>query len=419
MPIAKILAFCCTKRSGTIFAILIIAIFFILSFLRTYPFESLQRVLTQTGDDWSLYARYALDIKHNSLLMPSVDGSYYFPAGYLYNYFLAFCFLVFGESIYPIYIMQHLMLGFSVAFVYWAFRDKMRNFTSLAFLCTLFFFAYKDVYKNYSSLLLSENLALFTVSLFFFCFIKGFEKDNFVLQLAAAVSMGLSIMSRPNIAVYGAMLIPIAALYYIKKGKPGFTKLPVFAAVLILSSSLLLIRNYSVCKKLNFLPTQASSIKFIKMYNPIPPSVDLSKVNANPLYTILHFNKDIVGYAEYAAQQPFLFFEYYRKKILFCLGDLSTLSSGYGLRRHWVIMWIGYAIYLFLRIKDRRKFEMSELAVHLYIVCYYGSLIVSGPINNYGFRMLIPAIFFVLPFAFMALDRLWSGITAYSAGPGG
>jgi 4-amino-4-deoxy-L-arabinose transferase-like glycosyltransferase len=381
-----------------------------LSFVRTYDFESFQSILNDTGNDWSIYARQALDIKNNGILMPSVNGPYYFPAGYLYNYFIALCLVLFGEKSLPIYIAQHLMLGFSVAFIYWAFRDKMRNITAILFLYVLFIFAFKDVYKNYSPLLLSENLAIFTVSLFFLCLIKGFERDDFVLQLMAAVFMGLSILTRPNIAIYGILLVPLVAPFYLKKRKIGFLKLSVFIFTLILSSSLLLARNYSVCKKLVFLPEQSSIITFMRNYNPVPPSVDLSKADANLLYSKLHLNKDIVNYAEYAIQEPRIFFRFYLKKILYCLGYLPIYAQGQGIRWHWMIMWAGYFMYLFLQVKDRRKYELDEAAVHLYIFCYYTSLIITAPIHNYGFRMLIPGLFFVLPFAFMMMDRLWSEI---------
>lgn len=190
-------------------------------------------------------------------------------------------------------------------------------------------------------------------------------------------------------------------------------KLLIFVFVLVLSSSLLLIRNYLICKKLFFLPAQASFISYLKDFHPIPPSVDLSGLSTNLLYAKLHFDKDFVSYVEYVLQQPYAFFGFYIKKVLFCLGYLPILTSAYALRFRWVIMWIGYFTYLFLRIKNREKFEIWETAMHLYIFSYYGSLILSTNIHNYGFRMLIPAIFFVLVFAFMAFDRLWSGIIAY------
>jgi hypothetical protein len=126
------------------------------------------------------------------------------------------------------------------------------------------------------------------------------------------------------------------------------------------------------------------------------------------LYTKLHLDPIIVNYAEYISQKPVLFFFFYFKKVLFCLGYLPILLAGsHALRLHWMIMWAGYFIYLFLRTRNHEKWELWEVSAHLYILCYYGSLIMTTTVHNYGFRMLIPGIFFVLVFAFMALDRLW------------
>lgn len=407
MKIDKILTPFCTKRTGTILALLIVVVFIFLSLVRTYDFESFQSIRDAVGDDWGTYARYAVDIKQNGLLMPSLPMAYRSPSGFLYSYFIALCLVIFGEKSIPIFIIQHVMLGLSVALIYWTFRNKMRDFTALLFLFALFVFALKDVYKNYAPLLLSENLALFTMSLFFFCFVKGFEKNNLLMQVTAAILLGLSILTRPNIVVFGAVLIPIVAAYYFKKGKVGFRNFLIFMCVLVLSSSFLLIRNYILVKKLYFLPTYMSSLTDIKQFHIIPPSVDLTRVDANVFYTKLHFSRDLVDYIEYAWQQPGIFFWYYFKKILFCLGYLPILTSAYALRLRWVIMWIGYAVYWFLRIRSREKYELWEVALHLYIFCYYGTLIMTTAIHNYGFRMLLPAIPFVLVFPFLALDRLY------------
>ncbi len=78
-------------------------------------------------------------------------------------------------------------------------------------------------------------------------------------------------------------------------------------------------------------------------------------------------------------------------------------------------MWLGYFVYLFLRLKERKRMELWEVAIHLFIISYYGTLILIGNIENYGFRMLIPAVNFVLLFSFLAFDRITDEITARKA----
>ncbi|MFH1868346.1 MAG: glycosyltransferase family 39 protein, partial [Candidatus Omnitrophota bacterium] len=399
--------FCLTKRAGNVLAISFIAVFFILSLTRNYDFKTFESILNATGDDWGTYANHALDIKNNGMLMPGAETAYCSPAGFLYNYFIALCLVLFGEKSLPIFVVQHLMLGLSVALIYWTFRDKMRCLTSLVFLCTLFFFALKDVYKNYSPLLLSENLVLFLMALFFFCFVKGFEKDKLVLQISCAVVLGLAILTRPNIFVYGIVLVPAVAFYYTKRGMAGCGNLLIFVLALIAGASFLGIRNYLLLKQFIFLPTNMLSIDGLRNFHPIPPSVDLSRVATNLLYTKLHIDILIVNYVEYIRQQPGLFFQFYWKKILFCFGYLPSLLSGsQAPRLRWMIAWAGYFAYLFMHVRNRKRWEMWELALNLYIVCYYGTLVMTTYVHNYGFRMLIPGIFFVLVFAFVALDKL-------------
>ncbi|MBA3705570.1 MAG: hypothetical protein H0W84_06620, partial [Bacteroidetes bacterium] len=99
-------------------------------------------------------------------------------------------------------------------------------------------------------------------------------------------------------------------------------------------------------------------------------------------------------------------FSFFLKKILFCFGILSPLEPEYQLRPHWVIMWIGYFIYLALRIKDSKKFELWEITAHIFIFCFYLVLFLLAPLGTYGFRLFLPVIFIVLPFSFIAFDKL-------------
>ncbi|MBU0606219.1 MAG: hypothetical protein KKH77_08025, partial [Candidatus Omnitrophica bacterium] len=95
--IYDLLTFCSTKRAGTILAISFVAVFFILSLTRNYDFKTFESILNATGDDWGIYASHALDIKHNGMLMPEAKTAYCSPAGFLYNYFIALCLVIFGE----------------------------------------------------------------------------------------------------------------------------------------------------------------------------------------------------------------------------------------------------------------------------------------------------------------------------------
>jgi 4-amino-4-deoxy-L-arabinose transferase-like glycosyltransferase len=308
-----------------------------------------------------------LDVKHNGITMPSLKENYWAPAGFLYIYFIALNFYLFGENTTPIFIIQNLMLGISVACIYFSFRNKMKGLTGILFLFTLFLFALFDVSKYYSFRLISENLALFTISAFFLCFIKGMEKNKLSLQLLAAVLMGLSVLTRPNIFPFAFFLIAIASFYYLKE-KRTMHNFFLFILLLLLSSSLLALRNYLVCGSWIFLPTEG--VSFASRFH---------------LFPIRH----------------------YTDNLLFFAGFLSSLDPVLRWRPHWTIMWAGYIIYLFLRVKHKVKFELWEVTSHIYIFCYFSLMLFIAPqISSYGFRLLVPVIFIVLPFSFMALDKL-------------
>ncbi|MDD4894345.1 MAG: glycosyltransferase family 39 protein [Candidatus Omnitrophica bacterium] len=413
--IDRFLDFLSEKRTRDLLVILVIVSFPILSLFKLYPFENhFNSIINTAGDDWTAYANYASDIRHNGLLMhTTVPGAYNAPSGFLYPYFLALCFLIFGENTIPVYIIQSLMLGLSVVFVYWAFRDKMRDLTSAFFLGALALFAFLDVYKYYTFRLLSENLALFAVSLFFLCFVKGFEKNRLTLQLISAISMGVLILTRPISFLFGLLLIIIVITYFFVEKKISKVKLLLFISVLILTASLLGIRNYLVCHKFIFLPAQGQSMAYLRIVNPIPESVDLSKINTNFLYTKLHMSRDIAAYAEYVFQKPLLFLDYFLKKIVFCLGFLQVKVSFYRLRPHWVLMWMGYFTYLFSCIRNKKRMQLWEITTHLYIFFHYVPLIAFGQIENYGFRMLLPGISFVLLFSFLEWDMLRQNILSH------
>ena len=208
--------------------------------------------------------------------------------------------------------------------------------------------------------------------------------------------------------LFGAFLIPIVAPYYFRKGKIGIFHYILFISILIFSTSLLMIRNYLVCGSYAFISEGAttSSLQFLTMTNPIPPSVDLSMTKARPFYATMHFNGILSDYSEYMIQKPAIFFGHYFKKILFCLGFLQYFEPAYRWRPHWILMWIGYFAYLFIHWKRRAGFEMWEIALNIYILSYYCLLVIAAMIGNYGFRYLIPAVPFLLPLSFKALDQM-------------
>lgn len=405
-------------RTGDLLAIGAVLGFLLLSAARLYPFSNmLDGIIKETGDDWSVYAQSALDVKRHGLLMPSIHGPYFAPASFLYIYFLAACFTLFGESSVPVFLIQGVLLGLSVGLAYWTFRDKMSRSKSLLFLVTASAFAVVDVSNHYTFRFLGENLAIFTVALFFYLFIRGLDRNRLGLILAAAAIMGLSVLIRPNLLVFAVAVMLIALRHFLttSPSSDAVIRSLLFIVVLVTSMSFLAIRNHAVSGRWLFLPTQGTSANFLKEWHPVPASVDLSGLKTNTVYTRLHASQDVAAYAEFVRQQPLSFTSYYLKKIAFCLGFLPVCQPAYQYRPHWMLMWAGCAVYLWRRLRDSMKLLTWELTVLWFLPCYYGVLVLTAPVANYGFRMLIPATNIVLACAFLAVDRVTGQRAVFSS----
>ncbi len=197
-----------TKRTDTILAVSVVLLFVLLALIRLYPFNNtLPQIIADSGNDWSKYAANALDIKHNGLLIPGIEGTYEKPASFFYCYFLAICFSLFGEDNIPVYLLQNLMLGLSIFFIWLTFREKMRRIVSLVFLLALVVGALTDVSIYYTFRFLGENLALFSISVFFLLFKQGIEKNKLPALLLSALFLGVSVLTRPNIFLFAIILI--------------------------------------------------------------------------------------------------------------------------------------------------------------------------------------------------------------------
>ena len=362
------------RKIGNILSYSIIFIFAIIAIVRLYPFNlTLTEILSGAYDDWCMYINTALDIKHNGLLISEAKGDYDYPNGFFYSYFIGLCFVIFGENPIPVYILQSCLLGITVAIVFWTYRDKMKLKTSIYFIITLFVFALLDVNKYYSFRFLSENLVIFTIALFFYCFIKGIENKKTGLLLSSALFLGLSILTRPNLFPVGVIIF-MAICFWTYKGKIKFSNLFWFLILLFSSVSLLALRNKLVSGNFTFFP-----------------------VNSFAFFKAFFFNPDAM-------------LEHIFKKFLFCVGYLPAIVPEFNWRPHWTLMWIIYFAYLFFRFKEKRKFEIWESVSHIFIFTYFGILVFVIDMNLltvYGFRYIIPANFVVLVFVFLGLEKIF------------
>ena len=351
------------------YCIAFILFFFVLiPFVRLYTIPHTAYSSSPGTDDWDFYLRNALEIKNGGLLIPSFKDAYGYPGGFFYNYFVAACFTVFGTHVKLVYCIQSILLGCSVVLIFLAFRERMQTRIRYLFLVSLFVFALLDVSSNYSMKLLSENLAVFTISGFVYFLLKGISTGKTIHQLLAVLLLVVSVLTRPALQPYGVLFALLLMLYFFIYKRRERMKAFSLLIILLVGISALAIRNYIVCGKFIFLPAYGMNESF-------------SQINQ-------------------------LSFSFLVKKVLFMFGYLSALAPEYRIRPHWILMWIGYITYVVLMIRSR-KYNLSEVPLHLFILVFCGFTIFFVTVDSYGFRSFIPVTFVILPFSFIAVNNIW------------
>lgn len=365
-----------TKTGITILFSGIILFFCIFSAIRVnYIERSFDEMAGDFHNDWDYYAKHAKDINENGVLMPSVESNYVIPAGFFYNYFLATCIFIFGTNVGAIYFLQSLLLALAIILVFYFFEDELQPNEKPFFILGLFVFACLDVNKYYTFLLLSENLAIVTIPAFIILLKRGIQRQKTLYFLLAGLFLGVSALTRPTLIPFCIFLI-VSIPFVIKskqiKASNVFWFLMVAAGIILL----LPIRNYLVTGSIALLPVNGSFSEYMNIANPLS-----------------------------FADAPMAFLGYYFKKILFSLGFLPILEPLFQYRPHWMLMWLGYILYLIYFFKRKSEFKLWNFYTHVMILIFYSVVILVAPIQSYGFRMIVPVLFLVYGFAFIGLAR--------------
>jgi hypothetical protein len=355
-------------KIGNYLAFAIVGFFIVATIIRLYPFSETNLGISNGIDDWFRYWDNAKDISKNGLLMPSQSSVYYGPGSFLYNYFLAFCFLLFGENLVPIYFIQSSMLAFSILLIYYAFRKELGGLTSILLLLTLFLFALLDTYKYYTFRLLSENLAIFTLATFVYFVKLGFDKNKVKFQFLATFFLLLSVLIRPTIFPISFAYAFFLVVYYFKN--PLLNKTFLLGMLLLLFSgiSILGFRNYLISGDWIFLPSEGISDSWKQLL-----SLDV---------------------------------EIIYKKTLFAFGFLSQLNPDYYPRPHWFLLLLLYFAYLFNRIKNSKTILNSEILFNVFIISFYVLTILFVTVDSYGFRAFLPNQFMLIAVSFLLVKKL-------------
>jgi len=369
----------------------VIALFFLVGLAKIQRGSPimLQPNMWDPGDDWTFYHLSAVNIIEEGLWMPSVSGSYTFPAGFLYNYFIALCYLVFGVDPSYVFLVQSVMLGSTVVLLFLAFRRKLRPRTQFALLAALTIFALLDVQRHYVVRLLSENLFIFESALFFYLLFLGYLDGRRWARILAMGLLGAMLLTRPNALVFMLPLLILLIITRHGRGRLGYLDFLAGLLLLMVVVSFMGLRNHAVTGKWIFFPPAKWAAFYIPGYGGAP-EVASRLLGPNAVQEGLYPLMKMMGIA--FAKEPGVMSVAYAKRVLFSAGFLPVLYPDYQYRPHWLLMWVAYIAVIAFRLAGGRPISFQEKTLHLYVFTMLALVVGFAHIGNYGFRFLIPIV---------------------------
>ena len=360
-------------------AISIPVLFLVLGYLRAIPFIDDVALNSNEGDDWLSYKILSHSILRDGLTMPVLGAYAKTVHGFLYNYFLAGVFFVFGENSTYAYVVQSLLLGASVPIFAMLVWRRLSRIGLLLLLIVSALYVYVDLYRNIGFRLLSENLFVFLFAVAIVAYVQSQEERARWWSLASGLLLGIAILTRTSAVAFAVVLLVAGALWALRTRRPLLV--PALAAIgFVAGMSLLPLREWAATGR---------------------PDIDL----------ILHTGDWVVPPTDSVGA----FLLHYARRTAFTLGFTQVLQEAYSFRPYWLVIWIGFFGYLADLIRRRRRLELWELSLLLYLFFYLGPVIALGYPDNYGARMVVIAVPTVIMLAAVYADRLVRGRVAASA----
>jgi len=352
-------------------AVAIPVVFLGLAIVRAWPFVDDVPLDRFVGDDWWTYKTYGHTILREGLAMPSVGPYVAKVHGFLYSYFVAGVFAIFGENTAFVYILQSFMVGASVSLLYLPLRERLSHAGAIGFLVAASVLMYIDFFRSLSFLLLSESLYVFLLSVFLVAYLAAFKRGSHVTAFVAGIVLGLAVLSRTSAlaAAFGVLGAGVAYVL-LRRGSARPTVALALAAGFAASMGLLPLREYAATGRAEFdLITHTAD--WIK-----PPT------------------------------EPLAFAEFFARRVLFTLGFTSFLTDEYRFRPHWFLIWIGFFGWAVSRFWWRRAPDFREVATVVFLALYFGPIIFFADPVNYGGRYISVGLPFALMLATAVVDDL-------------
>jgi hypothetical protein len=187
----------------------------------------------------------------------------------------------------------------------------------------------------------------------------------------------------------------------------------VFTLAVVSLLALVAARNYAVAGTPSVFPS--SGPVTLRLGNPPPESVDLSRIGSDPLYSRLHLSDDARQVVEYARQQPGSFALGMLAKLLYTLGWYSVHDPRLGIEWSKIALWAVTIVYftrLGVAAGAHRPDEDSGSNPTVPRASVFGSLVLLvlvlvqvitfsliSPNQAYGNRVIEPMYILLVPFA--------------------
>lgn len=363
------------ERAGTTLMFVIPLLFLALAVARAAPFIDDVPVDSHEGDDWVTYKIWSDAILHGGLSAPSMGAYAGTVHGFIYNYFVAGIFWVFGENTAYVYVVQGLLLGASASLLYVAWRRALSPLAGLGLLLGGALVIYVDVFRNISSRLLSENLFLFLLTATLSLYVEAHRRPSWRASALAGLALGAAVLSRTSL--------------------------------LVASVGLLLASGAQAARRRAVWPVPAALVLGYVLAMGVLPARELAATGRPDVDLLAPRTADLnLPPTESAAA----FVDHYARQALFTLGIANAIEPAYRIRPHWPVLWLGALAYGWWRIRgwwraQALHIDVREQWVLLVLVLYLGPVLALSYPSNYGGRMVTVVLPLVLALGVVFVDE--------------
>ena len=330
---------------------LLIAAFLAYGAVHVYPYVDDITPENSAGDDWLDYKVFANSILDGGLHIPFIDGPYYIPGGFLYNYFVAAIFAVSGRNPAYVYVVQFGCLALSAVLMSMLARRFMSATLSTVYMFVTAFFLLLT-FRWWVIRLLSENITIVLYPIVLMLLVRAIEKKSLGRFAAAGFVCGLLVLTRSNLIGVPVLL---ALLGWWSGDRLGarVKAAGVFGVFSVLGMSFLPLRNFYVTHQL-------MSTRYARLLPLGTPGEIAVIIGKRFLFT--------AGIA---------------------IGGLNLKGSQVLINKSWlavVLVSVGALVYLIVK----RRVLPVDAACVLMVIAAFGPFLVLPKLGGYGFRFQHP-----------------------------